>query len=187
MSFIGFFPLPFFFVCPQVTALHARMEEKMHLSTYQKIHAQSYLFSSISPHTNSRNAGLHTLNGAYTNLGLPTFFMPSLGTVSEIVSPVSPFIIPTPVETGKTFSSFMVDFLMGGVSAAVSKTAAAPIERVKLLIQNQDEMIRAGRLSEPYKGISDCFARTMKDEGVLALWRGNTANVIRYFPTQVNA
>jgi hypothetical protein len=32
---------------------------------------------------------------------------------------------------------FVVDFLMGGVSAAVSKTAAAPIERVKLLIQNQ--------------------------------------------------
>ena len=26
---------------------------------------------------------------------------------------------------------------MGGVAAAVSKTAAAPIERVKLLIQNQ--------------------------------------------------
>ncbi|KAL0307018.1 UNVERIFIED_CONTAM: ADP,ATP carrier protein 3, mitochondrial [Sesamum radiatum] len=84
----------------------------------------------------------------------------------------------------KKVFGFMVDFLMGGVSAAVSKTAAAPIERVKLLIQNQDEMIRAGRLSEPYKGISDCFARTIKDEGVLSLWRGNTANVIRYFPTQ---
>jgi hypothetical protein len=27
--------------------------------------------------------------------------------------------------------------LVGGVSAAVSKTAAAPIERIKLLIQNQ--------------------------------------------------
>ena len=26
---------------------------------------------------------------------------------------------------------------MGGVSAAVSKTAAAPIERIKLLVQNQ--------------------------------------------------
>jgi hypothetical protein len=24
----------------------------------------------------------------------------------------------------------------------------------------------------------------MKDEGMVALWRGNTANVIRYFPTQ---
>jgi hypothetical protein len=28
-------------------------------------------------------------------------------------------------------------FIVGGVAAAVSKTAAAPIERVKLLIQNQ--------------------------------------------------
>ena len=81
-------------------------------------------------------------------------------------------------------SSFAVDFLMGGVSAAVSKTAAAPIERIKLLIQNQDEMIKAGRLSEPYKGIGDCFKRTVKQEGFIALWRGNSANVIRYFPTQ---
>ncbi|OIW08358.1 hypothetical protein TanjilG_03034 [Lupinus angustifolius] len=71
----------------------------------------------------------------------------------------------------------------GGVSAAVSMTAPPPIERVKLFIQNQDELIKSGRLSEPYKGISDCFARTMNDEGI-ALWRGNTANVLRYFPTQ---
>jgi len=81
-------------------------------------------------------------------------------------------------------TNFMVDFLAGGVSAAVSKTAAAPIERVKLLIQNQDEMIKQGRLAAPYKGIGDCFARTIKDEGFGSLWRGNTANVIRYFPTQ---
>lgn len=73
---------------------------------------------------------------------------------------------------------------MGGVSAAVSKTIAAPIERVKLLIQNQDEMIKAGRLSEPYKGIVDCFAKVTQAEGVGSLWRGNLANVLRYFPTQ---
>lgn len=66
----------------------------------------------------------------------------------------------------------------------VSKTAAAPIERIKLLIQNQDEMIKQGRLASPYKGIGDCLRRTTADEGVLSLWRGNTANVIRYFPTQ---
>jgi len=80
--------------------------------------------------------------------------------------------------------AFVLDFLMGGVSAAVSKTAAAPIERVKLLIQNQDEMIKQGRLSEPYKGIGDCFSRVIKEEGVVSLWRGNMANVLRYFPTQ---
>jgi solute carrier family 25 (adenine nucleotide translocator) protein 4/5/6/31 len=79
---------------------------------------------------------------------------------------------------------FVIDFLMGGVSAAVSKTAAAPIERVKLLIQNQDEMLKTGRLDRKYNGIVDCFRRTTASEGVVALWRGNTANVIRYFPTQ---
>jgi len=73
---------------------------------------------------------------------------------------------------------------MGGVSAAVSKTAAAPIERVKLLIQNQDEMIKAGRLAEPYKGIGECFKRVIAEEGFGQLWRGNLANVLRYFPTQ---
>ncbi|XP_057824827.2 ADP,ATP carrier protein 1, mitochondrial [Cryptomeria japonica] len=95
---------------------------------------------------------------------------------------ISPVYVPAPSEKG--VKGFMIDFLMGGVSAAVSKTAAAPIERVKLLIQNQDEMLKSGRLAEPYKGIGDCFGRTIKDEGVIALWRGNTANVIRYFPTQ---
>lgn len=91
--------------------------------------------------------------------------------------------VPSPSE--KNFASFATDFLMGGVSAAVSKSVAAPIERVKLLIQNQDELLKAGRLSEPYKGIGDCFGRTIKDEGFASLWRGNTVNVIRYFPTQV--
>ena len=79
---------------------------------------------------------------------------------------------------------YLQDFMMGGISAAVSKTAAAPIERVKLLIQNQDEMIKQGRLASPYKGIGDCFMRVIREEGFGSLWRGNTANVIRYFPTQ---
>jgi solute carrier family 25 (adenine nucleotide translocator) protein 4/5/6/31 len=102
--------------------------------------------------------------------------------LSSVMAP-SPVFASAPKEKG--FSGFMIDFMMGGVSAAVSKTAAAPIERVKLLIQNQDEMLKTGRLSEPYKGIGDCFARTIRDEGFVSLWRGNTANVIRYFPTQV--
>ena len=63
-------------------------------------------------------------------------------------------------------------------------SAAAPIERIKLLVQNQGEMIKAGRLATPYAGIVDCARRTYADEGMVSFWRGNTANVIRYFPTQ---
>ncbi|RLN89077.1 hypothetical protein BBJ28_00004892, partial [Nothophytophthora sp. Chile5] len=37
---------------------------------------------------------------------------------------------------------------------------------------------------DQYKGIIDCFVRVSKEQGVNSLWRGNLANVIRYFPTQ---
>jgi len=79
---------------------------------------------------------------------------------------------------------FFESFMLSGVAAGVSKTAAAPIERVKLLVQNQDEMIKQGRLDKPYKGVIDCTTRVFKTEGVYPFWRGNLANVLRYFPTQ---
>ena len=77
----------------------------------------------------------------------------------------------------------MTDFLIGGVSAAVSKTLVAPIERVKLLLQVQDAT-KGIAADQRYNGIGDCFSRVVKEQGVGALWRGNLANVIRYFPTQ---
>lgn len=86
--------------------------------------------------------------------------------------------------SGKQKIGFYEDFMLGGVAAGISKTAAAPIERVKLMVQNQDEMLKSGRLTSPYKGVLDCTRRVMAEEGVIALWRGNLANVIRYFPTQ---
>lgn len=40
-------------------------------------------------------------------------------------------------DKGRDPSAFFKDFLAGGISAAVSKTAMAPMERVKLLLQVQ--------------------------------------------------
>lgn len=79
--------------------------------------------------------------------------------------------------------AFGKDFIAGGIAAAISKTAVAPIERVKLLLQVQhaSKQITA---DQRYKGMIDCFVRIPKEQGVLAYWRGNLANVIRYFPTQ---
>lgn len=89
-------------------------------------------------------------------------------------------------KTGKKndITTFAIDFLMGGVSAAVSKTFASPIEVVKLRLQNVDAMIKTGALDKPYTGMLDCVNRIVADEGVKALWKGNGTNVIRYFPTQ---
>ena len=78
---------------------------------------------------------------------------------------------------------FCQDLLSGGIAAAVSKTAVAPIERVKLLLQVQDASKQIAA-DKKYKGIIDCFSRVAKEQGFWSLWRGNLANVIRYFPTQ---
>lgn len=76
------------------------------------------------------------------------------------------------------------NFALSGAAAVISKTTAAPIERVKLMIQNQDEMLKAGTLEKAYRGPLDCFRRILSEEGVAPLWRGNLANCLRYFPTQ---
>uniref|UniRef100_A0A8D0GX54 ADP/ATP translocase n=1 Tax=Sphenodon punctatus TaxID=8508 RepID=A0A8D0GX54_SPHPU len=79
--------------------------------------------------------------------------------------------------------SFFKDLMAGGVAAAISKTTVAPVERVKLLLQVQasSKQIRA---DQQYKGMIDCFVRIPREQGFLSYWRGNLANVIRYFPTQ---
>jgi solute carrier family 25 (adenine nucleotide translocator) protein 4/5/6/31 len=90
-----------------------------------------------------------------------------------------------PVEKKKSTApprtNMVEDFLLGGTAAAVSKTVAAPIERVKLLLQNQGEQ---SAITKKYTGIIDVFVRVPQEQGILAFWRGNMANVLRYFPTQ---
>ena len=53
-----------------------------------------------------------------------------------------------------SFKDWPIDFALGGVSGAVSKTLTAPIERVKLVIQTQDAnpKIRSGEVAR-YTGI----------------------------------
>ncbi|CAL8085536.1 unnamed protein product [Calicophoron daubneyi] len=80
--------------------------------------------------------------------------------------------------------TFAENFALSGAAAIIAKTIAAPIERIKLLIQNQDEMIKQGSLDRPYRGVVDCAVYTFKTEGILPFWRGNLPNCIRYFPTQ---
>jgi len=86
---------------------------------------------------------------------------------------------------GKGFDivDFSKDLLSGGIAAGISKTCVAPIERVKLLLQVQAASKQIAK-DQQYKGIIDCFVRVPREQGFLSLWRGNLANVIRYFPTQ---
>jgi len=80
-------------------------------------------------------------------------------------------------------NDMVLDFVAGGVSAAVSKTVVAPLERVKLLLQIQDAH-KGIAADAKYNGFTDCFKRVHNEQGFLSFWRGNVVNVVRYFPTQ---
>jgi len=78
----------------------------------------------------------------------------------------------------------LINLAAGGISGAVSKTLTAPLEKVKLAIQNQDSdpRIISGEMKR-YTGMGDAFRRHISELGPSSLWRGNFANCIRYVPT----
>merc|ERR1711935_639491 len=77
-----------------------------------------------------------------------------------------------------------ISLAAGGISGAISKTITAPLEKVKLAIQNQDSNPRvlSGEMKR-YAGMGDCFRRHITELGATSLWRGNVANCVRYVPT----
>lgn len=90
-----------------------------------------------------------------------------------------------PKQENSAVWNVMKDFIAGGVSGAVAKTATAPIERVKLVIQTQDANPRIISGEVPrYTGIWNTMRRVPAEQGFASLWAGNVTNCIRYFPTQ---
>jgi solute carrier family 25 (adenine nucleotide translocator) protein 4/5/6/31 len=77
--------------------------------------------------------------------------------------------------------AFLTNLAAGGTAGGIAKTLTAPIERVKILLQLQAV---STQIKEPYTGILNCFSRVAKEQGIGSFWRGNLANVVRYFPTQ---
>ncbi|XP_051951465.1 ADP/ATP translocase 3-like [Xyrauchen texanus] len=54
-------------------------------------------------------------------------------------------------------------------------------DNAEIRIQHACKQITADK---QYKGIIDCVVRIPKEQVFVSFWRGNLANVIRYFPTQ---
>lgn len=102
-------------------------------------------------------------------------------------APRSPRVLAASTKEDQALKTkkFFADLAAGGTAGAISKTIVAPIERVKLLLQTQDAnpMIKSGQVPR-YTGIMNCFSRVAAEQGIGSFWRGNLANVIRYFPTQ---
>ncbi|KAI3847755.1 hypothetical protein MKW92_016463 [Papaver armeniacum] len=87
-------------------------------------------------------------------------------------------------ETRKWLGNFQKDLIAGAVMGGFVHTIVAPIERAKLLLQTQESNIAiVNGKTKRFKGMVDCILRTVKEEGVISLWRGNGSSVIRYYPS----
>lgn len=76
-------------------------------------------------------------------------------------------------------ASFGKDLLAGGVAAAVSKTAVAPIERVKLLLQVQASSKQISPEAQ-YKGMVDCLVRIPREQGAYGRPARPLPNPVRF-------
>jgi solute carrier family 25 (adenine nucleotide translocator) protein 4/5/6/31 len=74
--------------------------------------------------------------------------------------------------------SSVKDFLLGGTSGCIAKTACAPLERIKIVLQTQS----AGSGVQQYDGMRSCARGIFAESGVAGFWRGNLVNCMRYFP-----
>lgn len=82
------------------------------------------------------------------------------------------------------FNNFQRDLMAGAVMGGAVHTIVAPIERAKLLLQTQESnlaIVASGR--RKFKGMFDCIIRTVREEGIISLWRGNGSSVLRYYPS----
>lgn len=68
----------------------------------------------------------------------------------------------------------------GACAATISRTATAPLERIRVL-QVIDPMLKGASAAQP---IWLVVRRVIAEDGLLGLWRGNLANLIRMAPTE---
>src|SRR3546814_1465 len=78
---------------------------------------------------------------------------------------------PVQQESVKSFKSLIA----GGCAGMIAKSTVAPLDRTKILFQVTNEKFQLRKIPRIKKQI-------VHNEGVLGLWKGNSATLLRVFP-----
>ncbi|KAK9273864.1 hypothetical protein L1049_018676 [Liquidambar formosana] len=70
---------------------------------------------------------------------------------------------------------YVRELIAGGAAGAFAKTAVAPLERIKILLQTRTEGFHS-------LGVYQSLKKLLKHEGVLGFYKGNGASVLRIVP-----
>ena len=74
----------------------------------------------------------------------------------------------------------LLQLLCGGIAGATARSFVAPIDRVKILMQTQQLIVKDGK--QRYNSVMQSLRYIVQNEGISKLWRGNGTNCIRVFP-----
>ena len=72
--------------------------------------------------------------------------------------------------------------IAGAGAGAITKTSIAPLERIKILFQIQGMKKDGVGKNRQYKNVFQASSKIVRDEGFLAFYKGNGANVLRVIP-----
>mmetsp|Transcript_5574 Transcript_5574/g.13580 ORF Transcript_5574/g.13580 Transcript_5574/m.13580 type:complete len:290 (+) Transcript_5574:100-969(+) len=78
-------------------------------------------------------------------------------------------------------NSYWHSFVAGGMAGGLNVYLNTPADVVKTRMQNQ---VTTRNTRPEYKNTLDCLQKVARTEGMLALWRGSTARVVRLVPGQ---
>ena len=98
---------------------------------------------------------------------------------SAYVDSIIALDIPSRRQNEAQQSGIAKKLVCGGIAGVVSRTATAPFDRVKVLLQVQGQQKVVG--SSQNLGIRKMF-KAMIEEGFFTMWRGNTINCLKIFP-----
>ena len=92
------------------------------------------------------------------------------------------FVAPSAGEgkSGVGLMEICKSLVAGGVAGGVSRTAVAPLERLKILQQV------AGSTTTAYNGVLTGLTHIMRTEGMVGMFKGNGANCIRIVPNSAS-
>ncbi|KAI9203543.1 mitochondrial carrier domain-containing protein [Polychytrium aggregatum] len=79
-------------------------------------------------------------------------------------------------DESQTIANRLKYFLAGGIAGAVSRTATAPLDRLKVLLMTRTKP------DAPKGHIIDGMIKIYRDGGLVSFYRGNGLNVLKIFP-----
>ncbi|KAH8271290.1 hypothetical protein KR018_005815 [Drosophila ironensis] len=92
------------------------------------------------------------------------------------VTPTSALAVPAVTPIRQKIDQVLISLFSGAAAGAVAKTVIAPLDRTKINFQIRNDVPFSFRASVLY------LQNTYTKEGVLALWRGNSATMARIIP-----